>query len=1591
MSRKIKKKIVGGTTISLLLLLVAFFILLHYPFFQTYLTKQAAKILSDKLQTTVKVGKVKYTYFSRFILEDIYIADDANDTLLYIQRADASLNNFALIDKKMSVSELQLHKTKFYIGKTKDKEVTISHILDRLSSGKSNQNNDKQKSAWEFSFGVLMLDSCHVVYNDLYHKNRLDVLLPDAEVSVKKLDIKNKICVLEYARLTNADIAFVKSKSTKTADSLMSKNMHFLGDFLLKYERIDINKSRFSYNDYNKEPIAGGIDYFHMGVNDIRILIEDGKIDHDTIFGNVKTMSCREKSGFILSDLTGNARVSNVDVTIQNMNLKTPHSHLQNYLRMEYDSFPDFKNFITKVRFTLTLEKSILSMRDLNYFSKGKLSAIEHNILRLDGTFSGKVNYLKGRNVMIETGSNTQFAGNITCNGLPNIHETLISADIKNLRTHISDVKRIYPALIYPQQLLTLGNVSYSGRFDGFINDFVSNGYITTQLGNATTDINVKYNKATPIQYSGHLITESFNIGKFINKTDLLGTVSLDARVKGKGLKWDEFNTSFDGTIKQIEVKKYNYKDIVIDGSLIKREFNGNLKIDDDNIRLGFKGKLNMDGKVPEYNFIADVKTLDLQALHLSPKKIIIKTNTEINFKGKRLDDFNGDILLNNLVIETDSFSMPLHNVSINTKTNESGIRFFDIESEALKININGVFSYAQLPTALRAMVNLYSLKPNTTYVDSLGNAQVNFEAIIYEPGPLSTLISKKFIGVRNSVVKGSFVAQQQQLQISATIPELIYDKFTFKQVKLDADFNNGNAIVAASMGKLLQKDSTLLKNISFDANNNGSNLFNFTAFASMDTFANRAELKGTLGYTPKKVELTLDDSKLYVNNTVWTFKKGDHIVYSKKYLHATNLILQQDDKDIFFTTTHPNDSTTNVEIDLSNINVRDVAKLIGQSKNVYFGKLDGGLEIKDIFRTPKYFGNIYVANLGVNNDTIGNVSMFLDADKLNGKIPIDAKLLSWKNDIRVSGFYEPKGALSNLDMDVKIARFDASVLNNFLQLYVTEVKGNIWGKIKVSGTNKKPILNGYANVIDGEATVAYINTHYKLKNEMVRFKENEIQLNNILLRDRNDNVAVAGGSIKHSYFKDFFFDVSVTANQFQMLSTTEKQNPIYWGDIYLSNATAIFQGPLKNIAIKVYGATAKNSKLTIPIRTTAETGDYSFYRFISFTDTAIGKIKIAKPKALLNVNIDVDVNELGELTLILDPTSGDRIKVNGNGNMKIGFNDNEQLIVRGDYTINEGNYLFTLQNIINKSFKIDKGSKITFNGNVYDAILDVDAVYSIRTSPYELIQDLIAGYDAKKAIASRRVPTDLYLILDGPLSKPKINFDVKLQNIDNTILQEVEAKLNTLRNNENERNRQAASLIVINSFFADGNSAATGNIVREGVTGTLTEFLSTQLSNVFSRLLGNFVKDVDVNIQYKNYNNESGGTQLTGNDIAIAVRKSFLNNKLTINVGGNVDIAQRNNVSNTRNNNFNGDFTIEYQITNDGRLRLKAFNRATLGTQQIDVLGQTGNFNSTGVGLNYREEFDDFADLVQQWRIRKENAKARKEAKKKQKAKKKS
>jgi hypothetical protein len=142
--------------------------------------------------------------------------------------------------------------------------------------------------------------------------------------------------------------------------------------------------------------------------------------------------------------------------------------------------------------------------------------------------------------------------------------------------------------------------------------------------------------------------------------------------------------------------------------------------------------------------------------------------------------------------------------------------------------------------------------------------------------------------------------------------------------------------------------------------------------------------------------------------------------------------------------------------------------------------------------------------------------------------------------------------------------------------------------------------------------------------------------------------------------------------------------------------------------------------------------------------------------------------------------------------------------------------------------------------------------------------------------------------------------------------------------------------------------------------TTTSYEMLSNQFSNWMSQVN----KDVDIGFSYR----PGDKNMMTSEEVEVAMSTQILNDRVSIN--GNLDVVgnQTNTntgpkpVPNTNTKNLVGDVNVEVKLTENGKLMLKAFNRAN------DQLIVEQAPYTQGIGLLYREEFSTFGELIRKY-----------------------
>jgi len=539
---------------------------------------------------------------------------------------------------------------------------------------------------------------------------------------------------------------------------------------------------------------------------------------------------------------------------------------------------------------------------------------------------------------------------------------------------------------------------------------------------------------------------------------------------------------------------------------------------------------------------------------------------------------------------------------------------------------------------------------------------------------------------------------------------------------------------------------------------------------------------------------------------------------------------------------------------------------------------------------------------------------------------------------ISFSGYYYMNKKEESLDINLSASPANLTMLNPYLVGIMTLNSGLVTGEGKVNGTPENPKITGKFKILKCDLKVDYLNVVYGLKGDIEVFPD-QISFQDITMTDdanKKTPPAVLNGNIFHNNFKNMQIDYDINFKNMLVLNKINDGKEPFYGKAYATGRFGIY-GFLNNIAMEISVKTEKGTVFTIPLDGPAEVSENNFIRFV--THDTIKKVK-EEHKSGFTLDMNVEATPEAEVQIVLDAKSGDVIKARGKGAIDLKISNLGKFDMFGEYRLSSGEYLFTLENVITKKFEIQKGSTIVWSGSPYAAEIDITANYKQRASIAPLFPlDTTGTY-------KRRIPVDCKLLMKDKLMSPNISFGIDMPTLD----ENTSAKIQSILNDEVELNRQVFSLLLLKSFVTPLQYAHGGGIsAGSAIAANGTEMLSNRLSGWLSGL----TKQVDIGVNYR------PGSQVSSEELDIALSKQLMNNRLSID--GNFGF---NNNQTTNSSGLIGDVNLEYKLTEDGRYRVKGFNRSNDNTQ---VTTQGGPFTQ-GVGVFYREEYETWAELYRRY-----------------------
>ncbi len=1611
--RRIMKRF--GLALLYLILFVLFllgliWVLVQNEKVQNWAAKKATNFLSEELQTKVEVDRLEVEFFNSLVLKGLYVEDLNGDTLLYSGEITSSLsaNLVALLDRDLDIDEIQLKDTRLFIRRdTGQYDNNLKQVLNNIIKPKKKKTKKSSSKPFFLDIDDIYFSNLHFIEDDKVDGEVLDVFLPTGHFKVDDIDLEKNKFELGLVEVDAPVILFedhqdyplpprpkmVILEPVDSTEAQIFDTTDISYPLLIKVHDVVLKDGIFDLHNYRKAPVKttpeDRLDWKHLSVLDIQIDADSFVFTEGEYTAQDLHIACRESSGFVLDKLdAGNAVVSNRAIKLYDLDLITPYSSVGDTLILKYRKFKDLKDFNDRVIMQAYFNDSKIAIQDILVFAPNlknnkffKQNAGE--VFEIDGYVSGKVNSLKGKNINMKLGSSTTFKGNFSSRNIAVRNEEIVNLNLERLLTDVKTLRLLVPGFNPPANFDKLGTIDFSGKFDGFFVDFVAFGKLKTDLGVAEMDMGLDLSKGRDLAtYNGRLNLIDFDLQKWSDNKNL-GKITISAEVKqGQGLNLETVNAQGSGKIDQFDFRGYQYRNIEMDGLLTQNFFEGFLSVKDDNTDLVFDGSINNRDSIPKFDFKANVNKIDLGKLNLSKQDIVVSGILDLKLDGKDLSTINIDSRAFDLeLIHNGTDRYHLDSLDLESSINAKGFRNLSLNSDVAIASIDGVYDIQELPETIlqflernfTAITDRFNIKSKNKEIKP---SKFNFDLEIIDSRNFANLLDTKMDTIRQAKFKGSFDGITDQLKLNAKVPFIFYDHTKFEDIELDIMTDEGYAEIEAGIANTTIQDE-IYEPFSFNGVLQNDTLkfgLNSNIFTKKNNLLDDINLNGELFFSDEFFQVRMLTSNLELLSNQWEIAEDNYIRFGKGFIETNNFDLTSDNKRIVLRSI----GERGLALDLENVRLSLIDEFWDYSKLDFDGRININATVDDIFKLEGVRAIAVADTLEVNGDDWGVLRLTAEMENTSQPVDVYMSITRGEEQLTAEGFFGPlkKGAprLSDNDyeLDLNINTFPLYIAEYWIGNGVSNTLGTFDADVHLEGRLKqKPNISGTFSVTDLAITIDYLQTRYRMESGSATISNSMFDASGARLQDELGNYATIQGGLAHDHLKNLRPSASITSDEFLFLNTTLEDNDLYYGTA-IGGGTVRFAGTFPQTEIFIDATTGDNTKLNIPVTDERNSGEVTFITYVD-KDKKVEEEEDRSSKELRGVNVEMFLNitEAAEVFIIFDERAGDKIQGIGAGDVRLSVSRSGEIEMYGDYLISEGKYLFTLLNLVNKPFEVKKGGTISWNGDPFDATINLEAVYSSTTPLSTFLSEYTSGVGGSdiETLARTSAQVDLIMSLTGALLSPDIEFDLRFPNVKPELRNFVESRLSILRQDQNELNRQVFGLMVVGSFLPSGDDALSG---RQGLItfNTVTEMLSNQLSIYLTELLSDvfsdvgFISGVNFDINYSVYEADEidpDGQEIvrTGSELELRLRNDLFNDRLSINVGGNIDWGNNNGISTAQNQGafLAGDVVIEYTLTKDRRFKVRFYQ---LTDQTFE-----GRRNKTGLGFSYRREFDSFNEFI--------------------------
>ncbi len=1468
------------------------------------------------------------------------------------------------IDSELDIGRLNLEMkstdVEHMIFEAKEFALDNTQIKFHLNSTAKNEDSDSSTLLPKLSFGQINLKDI-----------KTDIEVPDLKIrssivefytEIPILDLSQEQYIFNTVQFSNSEVSVNIYNDKNIAQNSEDKAFAWPKPEL-EIPKIVLENNSFNYSLNDAKPNKNKFDPDAIAIENFSLDLENFTFKERSVELQVNQLGFDSNPDIKLKKLKGRMSLSDEQILLKGLELNLDRHIIKGMTELKYS---DFKTFIEKpeeVKFKSDITTLKLALQDLLKFQPDLkenpyVKTISKKQLTGKIKVSGTLANLQIPEFQMNWGENTKISATASVQNITVIDSIKFDAPNYMVSTQRTDILNFVDeaqlSICLPERFLLQGN--FSGKKDSF---FTSSQLESSQ---GLVFLEGKVDLEANVNFSSTLEVKEYKIDELLDNP-ALGKLSLRLKSSGSGQSLERLDAEADLYVSRLDFNDYSYENLSLNGFLKngKGEFTSNYK--DDNLNYTLNSTIELDTLTTKATLNLGMKGVNLNALGFVKRNI--KTGFDLKFDFCKSDSvYNFISNLENGVVVYENRSYILGDLDAEAFISKDTTDV-NIKNKILSLNLKANSSPGEFGQSLSQYLGNYFQSDNKISDSTSKPISVKINGKISQSRLLNEVMLVNAKDVDTIDFSLNFDEKQKTLITHLTAPHINYSGNEIDSLKLSlqADeknlkFDFGFKAVNAGPFNIPRTSITGIKenelfHLKFKAEKENKLLY---------------YLKSNLSNANDRIQFSVDSDSLLLNGKKWLISQKNKAFLKSDSLVFENFEIKKGDQLLKISDAFEDISKSHLGLEFKNFNLNEILNYFNPEEQLVKGNLNGNFIIEEPLNDTGIVAKMNISQLEILDAYLGKLDF--NGRSIDGNnYDFDAKIREGNVNLDLQGAYSSSGENPNLDLKINLNEIKVKALENLSFNTISEGTGSLSGKFNFKTRGEETIYTGALAFNKAGFKVNMLNTSFMLPAESLEIDDQGLKFDDFSIRDAKDNLFSVSGEIRTDRIINPEFDLNFKADDFKVLDAGIEDNSSFYGKAVI-DAEGTLKGDLEipDLDAKFKVGSETDFVYVLPQSTASIEKREGVIRFVNREnpDDILTKNTVKSGSITgFDINALLKVDKSAKFTVILDENSEDSFEVQGEGDLNFQMFTNGRINLSGIFEASSGQYKLNLYNLVKRKFTLAPGSRLTWNGDPFNAKLDVRAIYNIKTSAYSLMSPQISGLDPSLKSKYRQVlPFNVYLDIDGELMQPEISFELDMPEDERgAISGQVYSRIKQVNQQEAELSQQVFSLLVLNRFYPDGSNDGSSGGIQTLAQDNINDAISDQLNAFSNKILGNSGFELDFGLD--SYTNYQGDSPSQTTQLNVAAQKKLFNDRLTVRVGSEIDIDDNSASGNPAP--VTGNVSLIYQLTKDGRYTLKGFRRNRF---ENIIDGQT---IVSGIALIFTKEFNKFDEL---WKAMLESSK---------------